>query len=1220
MAVETMRTETNERSHPAFWPGLGSIMGVLKETFARHGFGLAMYVLMSVVLIFVPQIADILWKLPYRIGAGNVLDGIGFWIYVPFLALFFYTSWMTLARVSGLGVTRLVGVTCALILILLLFAPAADSLWSDLFGNSIWAAVSFYTCVPMFVILYFFSWFFLTLPDECWDANAMKKGFPAWFLKQRARYWPASAKPEDQPEAELPYDLTALSSRGARLLLLLALPIAVVNLLLLALNYAVCGFWVELLATAARRHSRLAPGAAVAVFLLVAAGYLMFARTNEIGLYPGSHAFFGLIFLPLGGLCVWIAAVAWHVPQGDATKLLDPVGEVSGRFLVLLVAASLFGEMLWASASMPFLDQFISYRLYTIWAAFHLSFAMFAVGTWADVTQRDWQHWPMRPLTLATMVVLILVFVKSTTLDPSGQDAGAKIWDASKQQDATPGNSLNWYQHVWDRLEAMDKKGQGPVLVVAASGGGSRAALFTALVLEGMDKTPFPNLKDNTWSDRTLLVSGVSGGSLASAHVEFRKGKPLATAAFLRNSMQGELFTRFDGEYDNIKGYYADDELDKLSKSFAELHDPRQPDPDLNWILTSATADDMCTDFMAPLFRGALTFQEERGQAVSRFWQQRFAWINPDDQKPYHNLSPDAARPLVIFNTTDARRGNRFLLGFPQLPRRMSTMHLGRVPYSTIKVQGSIGPGDLPATKNERPTKVHIVWMREGNNYTLAMKRIEDKTSKQPRLDPYLEIKDPFTDESLAHDDDSGGELNARISNFVAPKDGDYRVLASALSGQGDYTLTVKQNFGLSPVIAQSENNTYNEKLPYTQALADFWPCLHLELNQAVRASANFPWGFQSCYLTRSVQKYDFRKPALRQALAKYADKLIILLPRELNLLTLEKIPNVHLKVDGQSATSLDKIVASVQEDLSQAPDPARLEKQVQTLDQIARNLEQLTLDAHAPKAYREQAREILDSLQAAEKPTRYDEQIFLLDGGVNDNTGIPSLVEVFQHLEAAATIEDPLIDPSNKKLAAQIMNRLRERGVIFLEIDSGAKPKSGVLHDLQTPLQALENANFVNAAVDRERYLKRINKLLTPAAFQKEGAGNMKGLKKTGENANNGKGQKKSGPKDLPWVFHHLFLCNHSNDRDVMTAWALSPGDKARVMATFFCEYQKWRKEQSDENVQEWLRARNKEQDPGKSPRATPTLDAFASQLHDYDRRRVEQQSNILKSQKALK
>jgi hypothetical protein len=46
--------------------------------------------------------------------------------------------------------------------------------------------------------------------------------------------------------------------------------------------------------------------------------------------------------------------------------------------------------------------------------------------------------------------------------------------------------------------------------------------------------------------------------------------------------------------------------------------------------------------------------------------------------------------------------------------------------------------------------------------------------------------------QSLAKDDDGGGNLNAQLS-FRPPSDGTYHILATALNGQpGDFTLRVR--------------------------------------------------------------------------------------------------------------------------------------------------------------------------------------------------------------------------------------------------------------------------------------------------------------------------------------------------------------------------------------------------------------------------------------------
>lgn len=60
------------------------------------------------------------------------------------------------------------------------------------------------------------------------------------------------------------------------------------------------------------------------------------------------------------------------------------------------------------------------------------------------------------------------------------------------------------------------------------------------------------------------------------------------------------------------------------------------------------------------------------------------------------------------------------------------------------------------------------------------------------RFDAYLELFDAHYD-SLATDDDSGGDLNARLT-YVLPQDGEYLVEARAFSsGEGGYTLKIEE-------------------------------------------------------------------------------------------------------------------------------------------------------------------------------------------------------------------------------------------------------------------------------------------------------------------------------------------------------------------------------------------------------------------------------------------
>ena len=98
------------------------------------------------------------------------------------------------------------------------------------------------------------------------------------------------------------------------------------------------------------------------------------------------------------------------------------------------------------------------------------------------------------------------------------------------------------------------------------------------------------------------------------------------------------------------------------------------------WLRTSAFVDDMSTDFMAPLLRGLMTPGIERGESVSKFWEDRFGWANVEDLDLHRQINLDAPpgqavplsltnrAPVVMFNACDVSRGSRVILGFPPVP------------------------------------------------------------------------------------------------------------------------------------------------------------------------------------------------------------------------------------------------------------------------------------------------------------------------------------------------------------------------------------------------------------------------------------------------------------------------------------------------------------------------------------------------------------------------
>ena len=61
------------------------------------------------------------------------------------------------------------------------------------------------------------------------------------------------------------------------------------------------------------------------------------------------------------------------------------------------------------------------------------------------------------------------------------------------------------------------------------------------------------------------------------------------------------------------------------------------------------------------------------------------------------------------------------------------------------------------------------------------------------KLDPYVILHSP-SDQKVAEDDDSGGNLNSRI-RFMPVESGSYVITATSLSGGfGAYTLTVRES------------------------------------------------------------------------------------------------------------------------------------------------------------------------------------------------------------------------------------------------------------------------------------------------------------------------------------------------------------------------------------------------------------------------------------------
>ena len=100
-----------------------------------------------------------------------------------------------------------------------------------------------------------------------------------------------------------------------------------------------------------------------------------------------------------------------------------------------------------------------------------------------------------------------------------------------------------------------------------------------------------------------------------------------------------------------------------------------------------------------------------------------------------------------------------------------------------LKVAGKLAADDAKDKVTNKPSKVHEHPMKAGSTYIIDLK------SRQ--FDAFLRLEDS-NEKQLAQDDDSGGNLDARIV-FKATKDDTYRIIATCFDGKvGAYSLTVK--------------------------------------------------------------------------------------------------------------------------------------------------------------------------------------------------------------------------------------------------------------------------------------------------------------------------------------------------------------------------------------------------------------------------------------------
>jgi hypothetical protein len=330
---------------------------------------------------------------------------------------------------------------------------------------------------------------------------------------------------------------------------------------------------------------------------------------------------------------------------------------VVSRMLVILFIMNTLGEVIWLIC--PHLP-YLGYRPYTNWALLHIIFFVLLVSRIVDSVSA---HFPKNFVVFAALALFIFAGIQFSTVRVGDSNDGDAMTIES------------WLADFEQRLEKIPE--DGPVIVVSASGGGARAALFTTLALESLEQQAIDRASGEPLTggeipvpNNVLIVSGVSGGSLAVAHHLKRPTTENESNHRARNFFAGEVRK----EINRLIKKGTPRENTSASESSESAGSP-----DLghsNWYLRSAAVDEMVTDFTAPWLRGILLPGIERGQSVSRFWHERLKWQT--ETSPKNGLPP----PMLLFNSAEVvDLGAKLVVGEPPLPSSFLPSSTSRGPH-----------------------------------------------------------------------------------------------------------------------------------------------------------------------------------------------------------------------------------------------------------------------------------------------------------------------------------------------------------------------------------------------------------------------------------------------------------------------------------------------------------------------------------------------------------
>ena len=474
--------------------------------------------------------------------------------------------------------------------------------------------------------------------------------------------------------------------------------------------------------------------------------------------YPLAHVFSTNLAVLLALIGIWAALHARIACRRFRRRSF--LWSFLGRLLGWMLASCLVGEFLWIFrwSEAGFLLR--AYPLYNVWALVHLLSLILILAILAD--RLRCQHSLLSlPLLAGTVFLLLLwtrpmavsyadLLAETSTTPPSRPSVVSPTEDEFVQMHDEHGHLLTdqkWFDHILTRMTEIEKH-PGPFVFVAASGGGSRAAILTAFALETLSRTPIDrrvpfrgeqqlDSSVRTWADNIVLISSVSGGSLATAHyVQGLQGRHVPRKANPWRSTEAQetlrqIAARVDNHIYSLRSgnppfreedvpaavradplrelaYWEErrshlppqEHLEEDLKEIATLlqvkaslqlllagNSPGQIEADLRshpeyvrcaWVLDSSLIDDMCADFMAPVLRGVMSFASDRETCLRDFWTTTLGWSNCVNRWGYHGQEAAWAyepyHPAVVLNAANARNSTRLAIGFPPLPKDLVTL------------------------------------------------------------------------------------------------------------------------------------------------------------------------------------------------------------------------------------------------------------------------------------------------------------------------------------------------------------------------------------------------------------------------------------------------------------------------------------------------------------------------------------------------------------------